>query len=349
MKILFLYSEVMGYTLGVLKALVQEHSCSIYLVYWDKKKKTPFQIDSHIGVTLYPRSQFTNANAIYSWASSIQPDLVYISGRMDSAYLQVSLKLKKKGIPIVSGLDNQWKGSLRQYAASFFAHYFYKRYFDYLWVPGPLQYAYALRLGYKPAAIIQNLYSADTALFTSKEESQSSNTETRTLLFVGRLDPVKGIEAAIHSFIRMQAQSRYNWNFKVIGSGPLEGKLPMHSTIEYIPFLQPSALSAVVRDSTVFILPSVQEPWGVVVHEMAAAGLPLLCSDAVGANTSFLIDGYNGSIFRSNNASDLDEKMLRILNRPIDELDKMGENSQLLSQRITPEIAAYSIISIVKK
>jgi glycosyltransferase involved in cell wall biosynthesis len=44
----------------------------------------------------------------------------------------------------------------------------------------------------------------------------------------------------------------------------------------------------------VFSLLSFHEPWGVVVNEAAAAGLPLVLSDRVGAAHDLLADGENG-------------------------------------------------------
>jgi glycosyltransferase involved in cell wall biosynthesis len=46
----------------------------------------------------------------------------------------------------------------------------------------------------------------------------------------------------------------------------------------------------------VFALLSTHEPWGVVVNEAAASGLPLVLSDRVGAAHDLLDDGRNGML-----------------------------------------------------
>ena len=51
-------------------------------------------------------------------------------------------------------------------------------------------------------------------------------------------------------------------------------------------FIQPENLEK-VKNAGCFVLPSLKDNWGVVVHEFAAAGLPLIISDGVGAKLLF--------------------------------------------------------------
>ena len=87
----------------------------------------------------------------------------------------------------------------------------------------------------------------------------------------------------------------------------------------------------------VFVLPSKFEPWGVVVHEFAAAGFPLLLSKAVGASSHFLESGKNGMEF---DISDLDafkasfSYFMRLSNG---ELSQMSERSHDRGQSISPQ------------
>jgi glycosyltransferase involved in cell wall biosynthesis len=81
-------------------------------------------------------------------------------------------------------------------------------------------------------------------------------------------------------------------------------------------------------DADVFALLSRREPWGVVVNEAAASGLPLVLSDRVGAAYDLLRDGENGFLIPVEDAGAAAEA-LRKLSDP--ELRRrMGERSREL-------------------
>jgi glycosyltransferase involved in cell wall biosynthesis len=82
-------------------------------------------------------------------------------------------------------------------------------------------------------------------------------------------------------------------------------------------------------DADVFALLSRHEPWGVVVNEAAASGLPLLLSDAVGAARDLLRDGENGFLVPAGD-TDAPAEALRKLAADPDLRNRMGERSREL-------------------
>ncbi len=59
-------------------------------------------------------------------------------------------------------------------------------------------------------------------------------------------------------------------------------------------------------------MPSKEEQWGLVVNEALALGLPILCSDNVGARDSLVRTAVNGYIFEPDNIQGLAALMLRL-------------------------------------
>ena len=127
-------------------------------------------------------------------------------------------------------------------------------------------------------------------------------------------------------------------------------RLPVSNSdsVRFNEFMQPDQLAKEQAMAGCFVLPSRHEPWGVVVHEFAAAGLPILASDVVGATSKFVIDGYNGFIFKSDSVSALTQAMQKIISCNDDKLEEMGQRSYELSSRITPQSSAAYLLSLIK-
>ena len=91
--------------------------------------------------------------------------------------------------------------------------------------------------------------------------------------------------------------------------------------IENKGFIQPKYLNDLLLNSSALILPSRYEPWGVIVHEAAVAGLPIIISDACGSSDHLVKDGYNGYIFSSGDYISLAYKMRLLSNQSDEEIE----------------------------
>ena len=133
----------------------------------------------------------------------------------------------------------------------------------------------------------------------------------------------------------------------MIGNGDLRCDFEGINNLKIKDFIQPEFLKNEIQDAGCFILPSIKEPWGVVVHEFSAAGLPMIISDKVGAKSTFLINNFNGFDFKSGNSDSLKDKMLKIINSSDKTLYEMCLNSNSISNRISSETSAYQLLSIL--
>jgi len=144
-------------------------------------------------------------------------------------------------------------------------------------------------------------------------------------------------------------------NIKELGRLHVSAMAPWLKILHSMPifmckeFQSQKELSQQAQRAGAFILPSRYEPWGVVVHEFACAGLPLILSEKVGARPQFLIDGANGYTFYQYSAEDLAYKMSLISTQSDEKLVSMGMLSARLAEHITPDIAAASLMSVVSK
>lgn len=353
MRILYLYTEVMGYNLPIFEELASVYGATVDVVHWNKNKLTPFipQATSP-NVRFHERSSFT-AHTLMQFATDLRPNLVYVSGWQDRGYLPVLGVLKSLGAVIVMGLDSQWTGSVRQQVGAKMIKWFYKpRYFDYAWVPGPMQYAYASRIGFAKNEIICNLLSANTSLFARASSAFACDDGDRNpqrFLYVGRFTESKGVDTLMRAYKIYRQQLGGSWTLTCIGNGPLESLIRSDSRIEVLPFMSQADLACHAHNAGAFILPSRYEPWGVVVHEFASAGLPLILSDQVGASPQFLISRLNGFVFEHDSADDLAKEMWHISSLTPRDLIKMGDVSRQLASVLNPSLVAASLVSVLGK
>jgi glycosyltransferase involved in cell wall biosynthesis len=132
------------------------------------------------------------------------------------------------------------------------------------------------------------------------------------LLFVGRLVQDKGLLLLVRALERLRDVPI---RLVVYGAGPLESEL--RRSAERLPIHLAGVggkeeLASAYASADVFVLPSLFEPWGLVVNEAMASGLPCVVSDAVGSSEDLIIAGDTGSVFPSRDVAALAEAVRRL-------------------------------------
>jgi len=347
--IVFLWAEVVGYLHSVLSFIAANRGANIEVVHWDKRNQntTQFKIQSLDGVNFHGRSE-TGDDVIFKILKDSQPKIVVISGWMDQGYINACRRYKKENssVKIVAGIDDMWTGSLRQRLGLLYFKFNYRALFDYLWISGQPQYSFAQRFGYGINNIISNLYSADTALFTKDRVAIS-----RRFVFVGRLVKIKAVDLLVEAYCNLPASVQKQWPLLLIGDGDQKAGIldRGNENISVIPFMQPEELRQELLKGGVGCLPTHKDQWGVVLHEFALMGLPILASSGCGAATEFLISGFNGYMFKHGSVSDL-SRVLRLFTK-LDEsnLLSFSNNGISLGMRISTHSSSDSLLSVLYK
>lgn len=170
----------------------------------------------------------------------------------------------------------------------------------------------------------------------------------KILLCVARFSPEKNLERLIMAF--QQSELRITWKLKIVGGGPqkahLQSLIHGDTQIELSDWLSYQALPYLYAQAAFFILPSSFEPWGLVVNEAMAAGLPVAVSTSCGCYLD-LVDVRNGFIFE---ATDL-ESIVFVLNqiaamKPI-EFELMGKRSKETIAQFRPEDWASHFLKLM--
>lgn len=159
-------------------------------------------------------------------------------------------------------------------------------------------------------------YHCDLAPFQGAAAHRSPSTSRRTILYCGQLIERKGLTTLLAAF-RGVLEHCPDWQLRLVGTGPLGETLAgmltdaERSRISFDGFQPVEALPAIFAQADLFVLPSLHDGWGVVLSQALGAGLPLVCSDAVGAK-DLIEPGVNGEIFPVGDAAALTTILCRL-------------------------------------
>lgn len=273
---------------------------------------------------------------VSEFLARVQPDIVVVSGWNYRGYMRAMRENAGRFVRALS-MDNQWSWKLKQLGGLAVAPWMLHPCFDVVFASGARQRRFASKLGFDHSRIYEGYLSCDWPLFSAQPATFD---QPEKFLFAGRIVDDKGIGELVQGYRLYRSRTRNPWPLQVIGTGPLEPKVRGEAGIELQPFKQPAELAAAFRDASCFILPSKIEPWGVVLHEAASAGLPLIASPAVGSGDVVLRHGWNGLLLDRVDAASIADALGRMsaLSRP--ELKALGERSRQLAKDLTPQIWA---------
>ncbi len=346
MKFLFLYTEIADYFLACCEEL-SKHG-EVHVVRWPVNKEAPFQFQNQQNIKIYNRNDYSFID-LKNLVQSINPSVLICSGWIDKDYLKVCKQYFNK-IPTVLTCDTIWRGDLKQKIAIVLSRFTLLKIFSHAWVPGQQQFTYVNKLGFKPNKIYKGFYSCNYFKFEKVYKTnfiEKTKNFPHKFLFVGRYYEFKGLKELWQAFIELQSEIPNEWELWCLGTGDL--KPIEHPKIKHFGFVQPNDLENYLKQTGVFILPSRFEPWGVVVHEFATAGFPLLLSNAVGAKHQFLSEGNNGISFNHSSVNSIKQTLKKIIQLSDFELIEMANLSNQNAKSITPITWTNTLLGIVNK
>lgn len=144
----------------------------------------------------------------------------------------------------------------------------------------------------------------------------------RVFLFVGRLAPEKHVDLLLDAYAPLK-KDEPDISLVIVGDGPETEMLKKKTTdlhladVHFMGYVLFPEIVRYYKAADVFVLPSVYEPWGLVVNEAMIMGLPVIVSDKVGCRTDLVVEGKNGFVFSNCNANDLAKKMKLFLDKDI--------------------------------
>ncbi|MFC5408942.1 glycosyltransferase family 4 protein [Larkinella bovis] len=298
-------------------------------------------------------STSAKTRALVQRMRAYRPDVLLLTGYYDPAQIVLMLLAKLSGIRVIiqtesspvdqvrSGLKEWVKRRIVALADGFFCF-------------GSPQADYLLQLGVRPDrilvknnAVVDNAHLRNT--YNRSLPSRSVNQETLGIkplnfIYVGRLATEKNLPMLIDSFAqaRRQQPAATEWGLLLLGDGPQKAvlqdqidRLGLQSSVKILPTQPWYRVPETLALADVLVLPSLSEPWGLVVNEAMACGLPVVVSNRCGCAADLVQNGQNGFTFDPLRPDELTSHLHTFMANQVNRV-AMGLRSEQIIARFDP-------------
>jgi glycosyltransferase involved in cell wall biosynthesis len=210
------------------------------------------------------------------------------------------------------------------YNAAFVGSFRSKRYLEFLGMPST-----RVAIGYDAVSIERLL-----RLAAAEPAPKGVPYIDRHFTVIARFIPQKNLELAIDAYAGYARRSPGSLReLQLCGAGPLENALKARVAslgiqgIRFCGWLDEAGVARTLASSLALILPSVEEPFGLVVNEAIALGVPVLLSDNCGARDLLVRESIDGYIIEPDNVEGL-AHLMTLLATDEREWRRLAENTR---------------------
>lgn len=219
---------------------------------------------------------------------------------------------------------------------------------------------YWLSFGVPEEKIRVALYSVDNDYFRSRLESDpeepgrlrarwGTGPDDVVFLYCGKLIPAKDPLTLFRAFADLEGDRHH---LVIVGAGLLEEELRDFARakgmerVHWEGFVNQSRLPFYYRAADVLVLPSVVEPWGLVVNEAMACGTPCIVSDRAGAGPDLVAGPGVGCTFSVSDAANLEELLRKSTDASVRQEWEQGAAKAI--SRATMPLSVEGLVELVE-
>lgn len=308
------------------------------------------------------RVPLPNSSLLLNWGMtaalrSYSPEAIVCGGYNDPADWQAWLWARRNGVPFFSWVESNTHDRRTGTAVVESLKRRFLRGCRGVVVPGKASANYVESLGVTsdavftaPNAVDNNLYTNGAAQIRAQPDLPRSTLALpeRYFLFVGRLVPEKGVFDLLDAYGRLAVEIRERVALVLVGEGGARGELEMKARtiapgrIMFRGFKQRNQLIAEYALAELFIFPTHTDPWGLVVNEAMACGLPVIVTDVAGCSKDLIEEDGNGYVVPARDPAELARAMAAIVcNR--ERRARMGKRSLEIIANYSPERCAAGL------
>jgi glycosyltransferase involved in cell wall biosynthesis len=191
--------------------------------------------------------------------------------------------------------------------------------------------------------------SVESLLYHAKPLDLKPKFQNPIFLYVGQIVPRKGLKILLDACLILKSQGFTNYTLLVVGDGEQRPELEKYvndnnltEQVEWVGKVPYGQLGSYFEQADVFVFPTYDDIWGMVLVEAMAFGNAVICSTGAGA-LEMLIEGENGFSFPPDpdRPELLAELMLKLIKDP-DLVKRMGRASRRIMSEHLPAQAISS-------
>ena len=195
-------------------------------------------------------------------------------------------------------------------------------------VGGKLHRDYLTKLGMPLGRIYFGYDAVDNSYFSNKADASRSDADKlrqqfnfpqNYFLASARFVEKKNLPRLLEAYALYRRSCLTPWSLVLLGDGALRPQLEsqrdalgLRESVSMPGFKQIAELPIYYALAGAFIHPSTVEPWGLVVNEAMASGLPVLVSNRCGCATELVSENVNGFTFNPLNVEEMAQMMSRV-------------------------------------
>ena len=182
-----------------------------------------------------------------------------------------------------------------------------------------------------------------------------SKLNTKNLISIGRLAKEKGVTDLIELFKELKEKNpKENYHLHLVGDGAERNKVvdmiyryDLTKDITVHGYLKKKDINVLFKDTSLYLMTSYTESFGLVLVEAMAYGIPCLSyTSAEGAN-DLITNDYNGYLIENRNKDEMIEKIEYIMNND-NKRKELGKNARSYSLNYTGDIVKKQWIDLLK-
>ncbi|MBZ9937882.1 glycosyltransferase [Mesorhizobium sp. BR1-1-16] len=166
----------------------------------------------------------------------------------------------------------------------------------------------------RQAAALPRDYTPEGAL--NARVAAMAKAEVPRFLYVGRLAAEKSLDTLLKAFA-ISCKTLPKARLAIVGKGPEESalraeaeRLGIAEMVEFAGSKFDQDLTEEYQKATALVLPSLSEPWGLVVNEALSFGCPVVVSERCGCVPELVVDGVTGFAHPWGDTAALADRML---------------------------------------